>query len=55
MTPDQIAATRKKYDWAKDNVDEVLVNAMEATFKAITGAPFSERLREAIFEALRND
>jgi len=56
MTQDQILEDlSKKYYKKRDEADDVLIDAMDCAYKALVGAFMSDKLREAVWQALRDN
>lgn len=53
MNDRDLSEARRRYEAAREQADEVLLDAMEAAYKALVGVPFNDKLREQIAEALR--
>lgn len=44
---------QRRYNEARDELDEIVGEEMLSTYMRVTGVPASDQLREAILEALR--
>jgi hypothetical protein len=53
MNPSRITELRRQYHRARGEVEDVVANAMCETYREITGQIPSDKLREAIAEAVR--
>lgn len=53
MTPERLKQIKSNYNRASEALDEIIVNAMCETYREVTGKPASDRLVEALHEAVR--
>ena len=53
VTPEQLKAEQRRYESAISVVEDVLTDALCATYKAVTGKEPSEQLRDELYNAIR--
>lgn len=53
MDADELKRTAKRYHQAAEAAEDIVTDALCATYKHITGKEPSDRMRESIFDAIR--